>query len=126
MSTTILLVEDDERLRNAVRRMLSALGYAAVPAEHGAAALELLDGGGHAIDLVLSDVVMPRMTGIELARELIGRDVAPPIVLMSGFVQEALDRDGGSFPDVPLLAKPFTLDELAAMLESALGTGRVN
>lgn len=122
MSATILLVEDDERLRNAVQRMLAALGYHTIPAANGAVALEVLDNGDHHVDLVLSDVVMPQMTGIELARELIAREESRPIVLMSGFVQEALDRSGGRMPEVPLLEKPFTLEQLASALETALGS----
>ena len=124
-ASTILLVEDEARVRAAVRRMLEALGHTVIEAVDGRDALRTLDSADEHVDLVLSDVMMPAMTGLELARHVLARVPPIPVLLMSGYAQDALDRDAEAMPDVPFMEKPFTFQRLAAAVESAMPGERV-
>ncbi len=90
-----------------------------VLAEDGAAALARLDESG-AVDLVLTDVLMPRMTGPELARHISRRSAAPRVLFMSGHVDDEGMRGGGLPPGALLLEKPFKLAQLARKVREAL------
>ena len=116
---TILLVEDDPGVRRSTEGLLGALGYRVVLAEDGAAALARLDESG-AVDLVLTDVLMPRMTGPELARHISRRSAAPRVLFMSGHVDDEGMRGGGLPPGALLLEKPFKLAQLARKVREAL------
>lgn len=112
MRETILVVDDEPAIVDLLRDVLDEAGYRVAVAHDGAEALatvEQLDP-----DVVLSDVAMPRMTGLELADRLIPLGV--PVVLMSAAVPAAAQ------PSVPFLVKPFDLDELldavAAVVQS--------
>jgi PAS domain S-box-containing protein len=102
-----LLVDDEELVRTSVSAMLQDLGYATTEAESAPAALDLLDKGER-FDLVITDHLMPGMTGTALAAELKRRDPAQRIVIISGYSD--LDQIA---PDLTRLAKPFRQDELA-------------
>jgi two-component system cell cycle sensor histidine kinase/response regulator CckA len=117
----ILLVDDEEFLRSALRRLLEREGFRVVEAANGTAALELLEADTGPIDLVLSDVVMPGMSGIELVQHV--RALRPQIrlILMSAFADHELERHGLSSATVPLLRKPFSRAELASMIQQQLG-----
>ena len=108
-----LLVEDDLPVRKVVRRLLLELGYAVIEAENGVEAMQILDQTP-GIALLLSDVVMPGgIDGWALAAQARERRTAARVVLMSGYAP-----DRGQPSDVPMLAKPFTRAQLAALLES--------
>lgn len=117
-----LLVEDDPSVRHTVRRLLLDLGYAVIEAETGAEALHILDQT-QGIQLLLSDIVMPGgVDGRQVARHALAQGCIPHIVLMSGYAPEGgTGTDTGrpthaQFPQIPLLAKPFTKAQLVAML----------
>ncbi|HET8654022.1 MAG TPA: PAS domain S-box protein [Longimicrobiaceae bacterium] len=119
---TILLVEDEEAVRSLVRRLLLRGGYTVLSAGDGEDALRVCaDFDGH-IDLVLTDVVMPRMSGRELAEKLAELRPASPILFMSGYTDDDLLHHGVREAGFEFLQKPIDSEELlariAAMLES--------
>ena len=114
---TVLVVDDEDALREVVARTLAAVGYTVLTAPDGASALAL----AAAPDLLLTDVVMPGISGVELARELGARHPGMRVLLMSGWTGDALSAHAVD-DSVDLLAKPFTRAELRARVERALGS----
>ena len=114
----ILLVDDDAEVRDIARGMLEELGAAVTEADGGAGALLLLRTGT-LVDLVLVDLTMPVMTGLELAAEVAAWDQGLPVVLMSGYSADALRTEPASIRAT--LQKPFRTADLAATLAAALG-----
>ena len=117
---TILVVEDDEAVRAYSVEILQELGYRALEAADGHAALRLIEGDGPAIDLLFTDVVMPGMSGKELSERM--RALKPDIKILytSGYTRDGFLRDGKLDPDVALLPKPFTPQHLASRLRAIL------
>jgi CheY-like chemotaxis protein len=113
-SASILVVEDVEAIRKMVCAILVAHGYKCVEAVDGREALHLIEDGGGPFELVLTDMIMPRMNGAELARNLSRIRPGIPIVYMSGYTEESVVRDVANSPGA-FLAKPFTA---AALLET--------
>ena len=111
----ILLAEDEEAMREYLSRSLEKNGYHVTSAENGLVALELLESG--TFDLLLSDIVMPEMDGIELAQHA-GR-VAPDtkIMFITGFAAVSLAA-GKSVPQAKVLSKPFHLRNLVAEVDA--------
>jgi PAS domain S-box-containing protein len=118
-SERILLVEDDPQVRAAVQAQLASLGYAVTSTGCGAEALDRLNKG-EAFDAVLSDVVMPRMSGPELAEAIAGRQPSPRVLFMSGYSENATRLRGAIAADAPLLSKPFRKIDLAERLRQTL------
>lgn len=114
---TILVAEDEALVRSLVRRMLMRLGYTCLLAANGQAALELARNHPTKIDLLLTDMGMPGMDGIDLHRRL--RELIPdlPVVYMSGYPPSELDQEDAAF-----LQKPFFANELMDCLARALQT----
>jgi two-component system, cell cycle response regulator CpdR len=110
----ILLAEDDDSMRTYLARALEKVGYRVVAVEHGLAALPLLES--EPFDLLLTDIVMPEMDGIELAQK--AAELAPGIRVMfiTGFAAVAL-KAGRKTPDAKVLSKPFHLRDLVAEVE---------
>jgi PAS domain S-box-containing protein len=123
-SGTILVVEDEESLRDVVKRMLSGLGYTVLLAQSGTAALELLDSQGAAVDLLVTDVIMPGMSGARLAEAVEARYPGTPVLFISGYTDEALAHHGVLDAGIRLLNKPFTAIELATQVRDALKAAR--
>ena len=115
---TILVVEDDAAVRRSTTRLIGAQGYRVLEASDGAAALALLDRHGAGVDLVLSDVVMPRMDGRALALALADRHPGVKVLLMSGYARP--DPGAPALPPIPILPKPFTVATLDRALRDAL------
>jgi two-component system cell cycle sensor histidine kinase/response regulator CckA len=118
---TILLVEDEEALRELVARMLRERGYTVLEADCGRAALEVANRHAGVIDILLTDVVMPGITGRQVAREVIFRRPAIRVIFMSGYSDEALGARGILDPNTTLLTKPFTGRALDRCLAQVLG-----
>src|SRR5207302_6379215 len=111
----ILVVEDDLAMRRIITRQLRELDYRVLECGRAAAALEVLQH--EPIDLLLTDVVMPGgLNGTELARVAQERWPALKIVLTSGFPEARLNADARLLPNWPLLSKPYSKKELAAVL----------
>ena len=113
----IFVVDDDEDVREFLADALISLGHRVETLAGGAATLAALDQG--APDLVLVDFAMPGMNGAELAREIRARLPGLPIVFVTGFA-ESDQLEGALGPDVPVLRKPFGIDDLSAMVASQL------
>jgi signal transduction histidine kinase len=118
---TILLVEDEPALREVTSRMLTRHGYRVIAAADGEKALGVARGHEGPIDLLLTDVIMPRMTGPQLA-ELIQRDrPGTRVLLMSGFAAPVLNAQGWQMSqDLELVDKPFSAPTLLARVEQTL------
>ena len=111
----ILLVEDNDQVRDFACHLLEDLGYRVVAAACGEEALAMIDGA--AIDLVFSDVVMPGMSGVELARAVTDKAPDLPILLASGYSEEIVS---GVADDYAFLRKPYDAASLGAALATAL------
>jgi len=116
---TILVVEDDDAIRTLVHRILTRNGYKVVTADNGLDALSLLETG-QVVDLVISDVVMPKMGGLELYKRLEDNPNRPPFLLTSGYTSRMLDTDLGDMPSFPMLQKPYGPDDLLKKVRSVL------
>jgi two-component system, cell cycle sensor histidine kinase and response regulator CckA len=116
---TILLVEDEEGLRALNARGLASRGYTVLEAGNGLEAIETLEKHGH-VDLVVSDVVMPEMDGPTLLKELRRRDPEVKIIFVSGYAEEAFNKNLPSQEQYAFLAKPFTLKQLVAEVKKTL------
>jgi two-component system, cell cycle sensor histidine kinase and response regulator CckA len=117
---TILLVEDDEGVRQLTSRILRQYGYEVLIAKDGAEALELLPAGRQGIDAVVSDVVMPGISGPELIARLRGAHPALPVLLLSGYTGDEVAETLGGDAHWAFLQKPFAPEALAAGLEELL------
>jgi two-component system, cell cycle sensor histidine kinase and response regulator CckA len=118
----ILLVDDDPTIRLYMSRGLSAAGFTVFDAPHGAAALAVLDLQPLRIGLVITDVRMPVMDGLALARTIRAQWPRMPIIFMSGAVGSQHVAELGR-SEVLFLAKPFAVDVLDAIIRQALGIG---
>jgi signal transduction histidine kinase/ActR/RegA family two-component response regulator len=116
VSGTILLVEDDAGTREVTRRILTRHGYSVVIAHHGGEALALMTRGLKDVRLVISDVMMPTMDGVELANRLAQRWPELPVLLMSGYSDADVRARADQVRKVTMLEKPFTS---ATLLEAA-------
>jgi PAS domain S-box-containing protein len=120
-SETILLVEDEEPVREMVRCFLEARGYHVLEAESGVRALEVWAGEAPKVDLLLTDLVMPGgLNGRELAGVLRAERPQLRVVYMSGYSAEVLGREFVVQPGVDFLQKPFDPDRLAGMVRESL------
>jgi len=117
---TILLVEDDAMMRNLAKQLLVEHGYAVVEAKDGASALEYLSDGRNGIDLLLTDVVMPGMSGPDLALRVMKSHPETKVVYMSGYTGELLSNGHGLNDGIALLEKPFTRATLLKTIHAAL------
>ncbi|HET9985649.1 MAG TPA: PAS domain S-box protein [Longimicrobiales bacterium] len=118
---TILLVEDDAAVRRLARRILDGAGYRVLEAAGGAEAIRLtLDAAAPRIDLLLTDLVMPQMSGVELARRLTRRQPDLKVLFMSGYAADTIERQGALGPDTPFLEKPFTPPGLTRAVREVL------
>ncbi|MET8151845.1 ATP-binding protein [Actinoplanes sp. NPDC049668] len=117
---TLLVVEDEAALRDVAGRILSGAGYQVLSAEGGAEALELAALHDGAIDLLVSDVVMPGMLGKELAERLAHVRPDTRVLYMSGYAQPVLASQGTLDPGVALLEKPFTAADLLGAVRRRL------
>ena len=122
---TILLVEDEAAVREVARRILERHGYQVLAAESPHDALLLAQSRREVIHLLVTDVVMPRMSGAELAQQLsVGRPTLK-VLYVSGYTDGSIESHGVLEPGVSFLQKPFTSDSLASKVRSMLNDGSV-
>ncbi len=117
---TILVVEDDELVRRTAVRILREHQYAVLEASTGKEALEVCQGDSDGIDLVLSDVVMPQMSGIELSRLVTAQHPTIKVVFMSGYTKNGREHFNGADADVVFVQKPLIPSELARKVREVL------
>ena len=117
---TILLVEDEEGLRALNARGLASRGYTVLEASNGVEAIDVLEKSGKPVDLVVSDVVMPEMDGPTLARELRTRNPNLKIIFVSGYAEDAFQKNLPEHGQFAFLPKPFTLKQLVAAVKETL------
>lgn len=117
---TILVVDDDLRVRRLTARMLRQVGYLTLEAGSGEDALDLLDRHPE-IRAVVSDIVMPVLNGVELGQRIVARYPACRVVLVTGFAPHLLGQFGITRLHFPVLVKPFGAEDLASRLREALG-----
>jgi two-component system cell cycle response regulator CpdR len=118
--SNILLADDDDSMRQYLARALEKAGFRVAAVDRGAAALALLDAG-EAFDLLLTDIMMPEMDGIELARRAAQRCPHIRVMFITGFSAVSL-RLGTSLPGARVLSKPFHLKDLVEEVHRALAT----
>jgi two-component system cell cycle sensor histidine kinase/response regulator CckA len=111
---SVLVVEDEGAVRRVTVRSLAHLGYRVFEAEGGQEALDILER--EPVDIVLSDVMMPGMTGPQLVGEMRRAEIHVPVLLMSGYPGD----EQGRRDRLPILRKPFTREALVAALHEAL------
>jgi CheY-like chemotaxis protein len=117
---TILLVEDQPQLRQLTSHILQGYGYKVREVANGKEALSVFEQNGDLIDLVLTDVVMPGITGIELGRQLRATHPKLKILYMSGYTDDIVLRRGAPGPGNAYLEKPFTPERLVTKIRQIL------
>ena len=117
---TILLVEDEEAVRNIARRVLVAAGYGVEVAANGVEALQRCAESRTKIKLLLTDVVMPGMNGRELSDRLVQLCPHLQVLYMSGYSHDVIAERGALGEGMTLLEKPFTADALLRAVRDAL------
>jgi len=119
-SGRVLLVEDNERLRTSTEEILSELGFEVTVAADGSEAIAELDEAVEGFDLLLTDVVMPGLNGVDVAREAMARDPGIKVLFASGYADRVMLSHGVDEQGADFLAKPYTGSELSAAIARAL------
>jgi two-component system cell cycle sensor histidine kinase/response regulator CckA len=117
---TILLVEDEDGLRSLNARGLRSRGYTVIEAGNGVEALEAIEREEGAVDLVVSDVVMPEMDGPTLLTEMRKRNPELRIIFVSGYAEDAFEKSLPENQQFNFLPKPFTLSQLVAAVKETM------
>jgi two-component system cell cycle sensor histidine kinase/response regulator CckA len=118
----VLVVDDEQGLRDLACRTLRADGYRTLEASHGAEALEIMETAGEPVDLLVTDVVMPGMDGRELGRRVAQRWPDIPILYISAYEVNDIFRRGSPRSSAPFLQKPFPLDGFLSTVRGLLRT----
>ena len=119
-SETVLLVEDEAAVRAIVRRILRQQGYTVLEASHGREGLRVAERHVGRIDLVVTDVVMPELSGRAFAEQLASTHPGVRVLFMSGYTDDEILRRGFFLPGMALLEKPFTADGLLQAVREVL------
>jgi two-component system, cell cycle sensor histidine kinase and response regulator CckA len=116
---SVLVVDDETAVRRFAARVLQREGYQVVEATDGMEALETVRVGGVSFEVVVSDIVMPRLNGVELMQALSESHPTLPVILMSGYATAALSELGIATP-CSILTKPFPADRLLAEVQRCI------
>ncbi|HYB11880.1 MAG TPA: PAS domain-containing protein, partial [Myxococcota bacterium] len=119
-SETVLLVEDEDAVRRLIQRVLESAGYRVLDAENPTEALRLCEAHPDRIDLMLTDVVMPLMSGRELASRTAALRPEMRVLYVSGYMEEVMAHHGGLEPEIAFLGKPFAPEELIRKVREVL------
>ncbi len=119
-SETLLVVEDDASILALISQSLSRLGYRVLSASDGVAALEMYGDRTETIHLLVTDVVMPRMSGSELAERMVAQRPGLKVLYASGYTEDAITHHGVLDPHVQFVQKPYTPASLAARIRHVL------
>ncbi len=119
-SETVLLVEDEESVRELVKLTLLARGYKVLEAENGESGLQVADSFKDNIDILITDVMMPGMGGRELSKRLLILRPGISVLYLSGYTEDAVVTQGAVGPAIAFLQKPFTLQNLAKKVRDVL------
>jgi CheY-like chemotaxis protein len=122
---TVLIAEDEEAVRAIAQRILERGGYRVLTARHGADALRVLSEADATVDVLLSDVVMPEMGGVELAARAVEMIPGLPVVLMSGYTDKDLGPINEEEMVTGFISKPFTSDSLLETVKAAVRPGYI-
>ncbi|MBN2232601.1 MAG: response regulator [Deltaproteobacteria bacterium] len=117
---TILLVEDDDMVRQLCIEMLARLGYAVLEAANGEEAMHRCRDDHHRIDLLLTDVVMPKMSGAELVAAVRNRHPQVQVLFMSGYAEQTISAQGLKASETDMIRKPLTLEKLSEAIRRKL------
>ncbi|QFG02787.1 response regulator [Tepidiforma bonchosmolovskayae] len=121
MAATILVVDDDDPVRVMLARLLRTHGFTVLQAAHAAEARAILER--EQVDLVVSDIVMPGESGIELRRAVLEQRPELPFILISGYSAEGPAEFAARAPRTIFVQKPFAADQFLRLVEATLGTG---
>ena len=116
----MLVVEDEDAVRSLTRMILERGGYQVLEAADAGEALSVCSSLSQPIDLLVSDVVMPRMSGPQLAAQMQEDQPDLKVLVISGHADETIVRHGVLIPDTELLVKPFSVQELLARVHGVL------
>ncbi|MGB9140833.1 MAG: response regulator [Aestuariivirga sp.] len=116
----ILLVEDEDAVRAFAIRALTSRGYTVVEADSGESALVVMEAQTEPFDLILSDVVMPEMDGPTMLRELRKRGVKTKVIFVSGYAEDAFEKNLEGQTDFAFLPKPFSLKQLVEKVKEVM------
>lgn len=119
---TILFVEDEETVRNLGRRILESCGYKVFEATGGSQALEICEKNDLKVDLLLTDVVMPQMSGRELWEIFVKKSPETKVLFISGYTDDTIVRNGIKNDETNFIQKPFTIDALTRKVREILDT----
>jgi len=117
---TILLVDDDENMRSTIAEVLDSLGYTVLVANDGAEALEIFKAYVNIINLVLTDMVMPKMDGADLAKSIRQLRQNIPIIFATGYDKAEVLASLNQFDHSNIIGKPFVLKELAELIQKLI------
>jgi PAS domain S-box-containing protein len=117
---TVLLVEDEDMVRHVTTLLLESLGYRVVKAANGQQAMRLFETSSEKIDLLMTDVVMPDMTGLEVAEALLARDPRLTVIFQSGYTDDVMVWQGIWDAQVAFLKKPFSREVLSQKVREVL------
>lgn len=120
---TVLVVDDDEAVLSVAAKVLSRGGYSVISASGGHEALELAEAAEGQVSLLLSDLMMPEMSGRELGEIFEGRYPETPILYMSAYTEDEVILQGLRFSEVNFLPKPFTVDGLLLKAREVIEQG---
>jgi len=113
---TILIVDDEEMTRDVLAQALNIMGFNSISAENGVVAFELVKK--NKLDLVITDIHMPRMNGLELLREVKAYDPDLPVILITGFDAEETRLAAKEHEASALITKPFRLNQLGELMNN--------